>query len=145
MPVRWPFALLLLCACGVAQAQSHELRRYRDSCARDQVELMFELSAAVESGDVNRVAALYDWRGMGADAGRRIMDRLEAMTRRTLVDVLPVYPADPLGMDEFAWLAPPTIQDPVALRVEQTLADGATRASTTFAMRKRMGCWWVVF
>ena len=85
------------------------------------------------------------WRGMGADAGRRIMDRLEAMTRRTLVDVLPVYPADPLGMDEFAWLAPPTIQDPVALRVEQTLADGATRASTTFAMRKRMGCWWVTF
>ena len=106
---------------------------------------MFELSAAVESGDVNRIAGLYDWHGMGADASRNVMDRLEALANRTLVDVLPVYPPDPLGVDEYAWLAPPSIQDPVALRVEQTLVDGATPASATFGMRQRMGCWWVVF
>jgi hypothetical protein len=137
---------LLLCACGLAQAQPHGLRHYRDSCSRDRVELMFELSAAVESGDVNRVAGLYDWAGMDTDASRGVMDRLEAMVKRTLVDVEPVYPPDPLAFDDDAWLAPPApLPDPVALRVEQTLADGATPASTTLRMRRRMGCWWVVF
>jgi len=145
MRSQWLLTALLLCACGVADAQSYELRRFRDSCPRDRVELMFELSAAVESGDVNRIAGLYDWNGMGADAGRDVMDRLEVLARRTLVDVLPVYPPDPLGVDAYAWLGPPSVQDPVALRVEQTLVDGATPASAMFAMRKRMGCWWVVF
>jgi len=142
---RWLLAAVIVCASGVVHAQTYELRRYRDNCSRDRVELMFELSAAVESGDVNRVAGLYDWHGMSASASRDVMGRLEAMVRRTLVDVLAVYPAPPVSADELAWLAPPAIQEPVALRVEQTLGDGATPASTTLSMRKRMGCWWVVF
>lgn len=138
-------SFVLLCAGGAAHAQGYDLRRFTDTCSRDPIELMFELSAAVESGDVNRIAAVYDWNGMGSAASRDVMDRLEAMAGRTLVDVLPVYPRDETGLDLPAWPVPLVDRPPVALRVEQTLADGASPASTTFAMRKRMGCWWVTF
>lgn len=137
--------LVLLCAGGAATAQGYDLRRSSDSCSRDRIELMFELSAAVESGDVNRIAAIYDWNGMGSAASRGVMDRLEAVAGRTLVDVLPVYPPDETGLDLPAWPVPLVDRPPVALRVEQTLSDGATPVSTTFAMRQRMGCWWVSF
>ena len=144
--------VVLLCASGAVHAQAFGLHRYRDSCSRDAIELMFELSAAVESGDVNRIAAVYDWNGMGSAASRDVMDRLEAIADRTLVDVVPVYPPAPRDGDALqdpyldlpAWSAPLVDRPPSALRVEQVVSDGATPVSTTFALRRRMGCWWVV-
>lgn len=138
-------SLVLLCAGGAAHAQGYDLRRLSDNCSRDPIELMFELSAAVEAGDVNRIAAVYDWNGMGSAASREVMDRLEALAGRTLVDVSPVYPPDEPGLDLPAWPVPLVDRPPVALRIEQTLPGGATPVSTTFAIRKRMGCWWVSF
>jgi hypothetical protein len=39
---------------------------------------------------------------------------------------------------------PPRIQrPPVALRVEQTLANGSTPSRTVFGLRRNMGCWWI--
>jgi hypothetical protein len=148
--MRLILSVVLLCASGLLQAQSFGLRHGRDSCSGDAIELMFELSAAIESGDVNRVAALYDWNNMGSEAGRHVMDRLEAIAGRTLVDVVPLYPPDPVdpydpALEIPAWPVPLVDRPPVALRVEQVLDDGATPASTTFAVRWRMGCWWVVF
>lgn len=143
-------SVVLLCLSGALHAQSSALRHARDACSGDAVELLFELSASLESGDVNRVAALYDWNNMGSAAGRGVMDRLEALAGRTLVDVVPIYPDVPVHPYDAtsgipAW--PVAIADgpPVALRVEQVLDDGSTPVSTTFAVRSRMGCWWVVF
>jgi hypothetical protein len=148
--MRWIAPFVLLCLSGTLHAQSLGLRHARDSCSSDAVELMFELSASLESGNVNRVAALYDWNNMGSAAGRGVMDRLEVLAGRTLLDVVPVYPevpADPYdamsGLP--AWPVALADRPPVGLRVEQLLDDGATPVSTTFAVRSRMGCWWVVF
>lgn len=148
--MRLILSVVLLCASGALQAQSFGLRHARDSCSTDPIELMFELSAAVESRDVNRIAALYDWNNMGSAAGKDVMDRLEAIAGRTLVDVVPLYPPDPVDpydatLEIPAWPVPLVDRPPVALRVEQVLDDGATPASTTFSVRRRMGCWWVVF
>src|SRR5690349_9612718 len=93
--MRLILSVVLLCASGALQAQSSGLRHARDSCSSDPIELMFELSAAIESGDVNRIAALYDWNNMGSAAGKEVMDRLEAIAGRSLVDVVPLYPPDP--------------------------------------------------
>lgn len=142
--------IALLCAAGSVHAQGFAFRGHADECSREPIELMWELSAAVESGDVNRVAALYDWNGMGTRASRRIMDRLEALSARMLVDVVPVYPPappDPAGIELPPWPAELTLSDepPVALRVEQLVPGTSTAVSTTFALRRRMGCWWVAF
>jgi hypothetical protein len=34
-------------------------------------------------------------------------------------------------------------QAPVALRVEQTLANGSTPSRTVFGLQKYFGCWWI--
>lgn len=142
--MRCLFAILLLSASGTLPAQDFlELRRNRDYCAADRLELRFALSSAIESGDVNRIAAIYDWNGMGANAGRGVMDRLEAIAARTLVDVVPVHPPDPVDPALPAWHAPWPDRAPTALRVEQVLPGTATQVSTTFSMHRRLGCWWV--
>lgn len=147
--MRLILTVLLLCAIGTPEARSFGLRQARDNCSTDAIELMFELSAAVESGDANRIAALYDWNNMGSAAGRQVMDRLETIAGRSLAGVVPVYPPDPLAPYDATlglpgWPLPPVDRPPVAFRVEQVLDDG-TMVSTTFAVRRRLGCWWVVF
>lgn len=141
--MRWLAALVLLCASGVVAAQEFELRRHRNDCSLDPVELMFELSSAIETGDVNRLSALYDWNGMDDRAGRAVMDRLEAIAGRTLVDVVPVYPPDPLDAGLPPWDIPLFDRPPTGLRVEQVVPGSASAVSTTFSMHRRLGCWWV--
>ena len=145
--MRFLLATLLLCSGACVQAQGLSFRSSHRDCARDRVELMFQLSAAVDSGDVNRIAALYDWNGMGIAASRDVMDRLEAVAARPLLDVVPVYPPDPVDDGLFLppWPLDLADQAPVALRVDQFLPDSSGTVSTTFAMRRRMGCWWVAF
>lgn len=57
------------------------------SCARNQDDLLFGVRAALESSDVNRLAAYYHWAGMGNKEGYRLMDRLDAFSARPLLDV----------------------------------------------------------
>jgi len=37
----------------------------------------------------------------------------------------------------------PARQPPVALRVEQTLANGSTPSRTVFGLRRHFDCWWI--
>jgi hypothetical protein len=36
-------------------------------------------------------------------------------------------------------------RNPVALRIEQTLANGATPSRTVFGLTHYFGCWWIRF
>ncbi len=128
-------------------------RYSRDTCARSVPDLAYSLGSAIQSGDVNRVAGFYDWSGMSTANGYRLMDRLQAIADRPLVDVQPMYAGganaygeDVVRFDEAtgALLAPPP-RPPrlIGLRVEQTLANGTTPSRTVFGVRKLQGCWWV--
>ena len=139
---------------------------YSSGCIASLREFAYELSTAVEVGDANRLAALYRWRGTPTRAGYSIMERLEVLAGRPLLQVHPVYPppapaeppssattampiaafpADaPAGFDPVL-LDPPRHGPPIGLRLEQTLADGTTPASTTLWLRRELGCWWVTF
>jgi len=118
-------------------------RIYRGGCARNLQDLMFEMTSAIDSGDVNRLAGVYHWAGMSGSAGYAVMARLGAVVKRPLVDIVPVMPAGPDGED--GWLYPQTtVQSaPVALRVEQTLANGSTPSRTVFGMHRHFGCYWI--
>lgn len=163
MRMRAATALLMLFACGGAAAQVQHcvaadgsllytdkpcaalgaverrppgpglpglLPRYRSGCVHDLQEFIYELSSAVEARDVNRLAALYRWKGTSSRAGYALMHRLEAIAARPLLQVVPIYPEVP---DDA----------PVGLRLDQTLANGVTPASTTLWLRRELGCWWV--
>ena len=118
-------------------------RIHRGGCARNLQDLMYEMTSAIDSGDVNRLASVYHWAGMSGSAGYAVMARLGAVVNRPLVDIIPVMPAGPDGED--GWLYPQTtVQSaPVALRVEQTLANGSTPSRTVFGMHRHFGCYWI--
>lgn len=120
-----------------------------DACITSLREFAFELSSAVETGDVNRLAALYRWRGTPTRAGYDTMARLQAIVAKPLLQVTPVYPQVVDVPSGAALLAepdptPPLHRGPPAgLRLDQTLDDGTTPAPTTFWLRRDLGCWWV--
>lgn len=136
-------------AAGVGAAARYS----RDSCARSVQDLAYALGSAIQSGDVNRIAGLYDWNGMSTANGYRLMDRLQAIANRPLVDVQPMYAGDTneygdavARFDEATGELIATPSRPprlIGLRVEQTLQNGTTPARTVLGLRKRQGCWWV--
>lgn len=75
-------------------ADDARLSLHRRGCSRTLQDLTFELTMAIDARDTNRLAALYHWPGMGHRAGYAIMDRLDAIAQRPLVDARPVFPDD---------------------------------------------------
>ncbi len=106
-------------------------------------DLVYEMTTAIDSGDVNRLAGVYHWTGMSGRAGYAVMTRLGAVVQRPLIDIVPITAAGPESED--AWLYPQTTVDdpPVALRLEQTLANSSTPSRTVFGMHRHFGCYWI--
>jgi hypothetical protein len=126
-------------------------------CARSVQDLAYSLGNAIQTGDVNQLAGLYDFSGASTASGYRLMERLEIIAKRPLVDVQPMYSggydpySDPyagvLEFDQNGTVIPRPAVRPrlVGLRVEQTLANNSTPSRTVFGLRKNLGCWWVHF
>lgn len=121
---------------------------YHGRCAATLPDLLYEVTSAIDSRDVNRLAASYHWPGMSGNTANATLDRLDAIAARPLLDVrivtadIPVEPPDdPLAAD------PSSIAEvrvvPTGLRVEQVLDDGRTPVTTHFALRRHLDCWWV--
>ena len=153
-------------------------RRY-GGCARNVRDLVYEMTAAFDARDANRLAGVVHWAGMSTRTAYGLMGRLDALAKRPLMDIVPVYarvyapaPASgnaagdvsvPFSLEghgqdvadgDAAAPAPDPDPDyypqqslrrgpPVALRIEQTLADGATPTRSVFGLQRHMGCWWI--
>jgi hypothetical protein len=153
-----------------AIAGAYGLRR--GGCARKLQDLLYEITAAIDNRDVNRLGAVYHWVGQSAESGDRILDRLQAIVDRPLVDIVPlrgVVTEAPAVAPEAAAVMPPLAaptttelptdidaaageaapqrrvirRPPVGLRLEQTLGKGSTPSRTVFGLRRYLDCWWV--
>ncbi len=67
-------------------------RMFNSGCPRLLSQLVGEIGAAIRGGDVNRLASVYDWSRVSNASASRLLDRLEAVVARPLVDIAPVYP-----------------------------------------------------
>ena len=127
-------------------------------CPQRLSQLVDQIQQAISSGDSNRLAALYWWGGQGNQTASRLLERLEAMVQRPLVDIAPVYPAQPASRASDAQAVadpdaeilqvtpmPAARPRPVALRIVQTLGSGSTPASNVLYLRRQYGCFWVSF
>lgn len=112
-----------------------QLRSYRPACARGLRDLYFDVSAAIESQDVNRLASVYHWAGMSNRQGYDVMRRLQDIVDRPLVDLQPIYPG---GDDTYA-----PGRAPVGFRVEQVAVRSATPVRAVLGLRKHLDCWWI--
>lgn len=124
---------------------------FRRGCSRTLSDLVHQITAAVQSGDVNRLASLYQWSGVSDAAANRILDRLETVVERPLVDIVPVRPSRPV-LDEQGevvdansdgYYPQTTPQRPVGLRLEQTLRNSATPSQTVFGLQRNYNCFWI--
>ena len=126
---------------------------YRAGCARTLSDLVYQITAAVENKDVNRLASLYQWNGISNASANRILNKLEAIVDRPLVDIAPVRPAPPPILDENGMVVDDnsdgyyprtaTRQRPVGLRLEQTLKNGTTPSRTMLGLRRSYNCFWI--
>jgi hypothetical protein len=137
-------------ATAAAGSASH---LYRGGCSRTLSDLVSQISGAIGAQDVNRLAGIYQWSGISDQAANRILDRLEAVVQRPLVDIVPIRPAPPPILDEAGNIMdantdgyyPRTTQlpRPVGLRIVQTLKNSATPSETSFGLRRSYGCFWI--
>ncbi len=111
------------------------------SCARTSDELLVYLRMAVSSGDANRVAALFDWRGYSGNGSKYVMDRMESLVATPVISVEFVHSAslseDELLAEEAKLLPPDTI------KVEHTSSNGVGSRTTLFNIGKSAGCYWI--
>lgn len=126
----------------------------RGGCARNVDDLVFEMNGAFQSRDANKLASVYHWAGMTGSVAYDVMARLDELVQRPLIDIVQVVPGDPdpavvagppfpAFQDALVPAAEPRPRVPVALRVEQTLANGITPSRTVFGLQKHFGCWWI--
>lgn len=102
-------------------------RPIRRDCSRRLQDLVFELTAAIDARDVNRLAGVYHWPGTSSRGGYAIMSRLDAIANRPLVDITPVHPSPPAPPP----LAPPPqpVQPASGTRTWRTPARPGTAAA----------------
>ncbi len=126
---------------------------YRGGCSRTLSDLVYQITAAIDAKDVNRLAGVYEWRGASNASAHRILNQLDAIVKRPLVDIVAVRPAPPPILDDEGRIVdenrdgyyPSTSvrQRPVGLRLEQTLANGTTPSRTVFGLRRHYNCFWI--
>lgn len=124
-------------AAGTASTISHT------ACSRSLQDLVYAVTAAVDNRDVNQFAGVYDWVGMSTGTGYAVMDRLQAIVQRPLVDVTPIYRASEANPDGDYYPQTTVRHVPIGLRLEQTLANGSSPSHTVLGLRSYLGCWWV--
>lgn len=127
---------------------------YRDTCARRLSEVVAQIRDAVNAQDANRLSGIYLWNGLSNASATQVMERLNDIVQRPLVDIAPVYPSEPTQepaeADAMAagndpeFIAPlSTPPRPVALRLEQTLGNGHTPSRTVLSLRRQYNCFWI--
>jgi len=125
----------------------------RISCQRNLRGLVQELQYAIQQRDTNRLAGLYHWQGISHDGGYRILDRLDAIAQRPLIDITAQRPAQTVVAQErrgfSGWVSARDIptaapeRPPSSLRVDQTGDSGGGTVQTVFGLRRHLGCWWL--
>lgn len=137
-------------APGASAASVNAPRRAppRTGCARNIGELVLRISNAISRQDTNQLAEVYHWTGMSGSHSRVLLHRLDGVAHRPLAGIFQVMPpvaqpADGAIMDAGYYAREPIRQRPVALRIEQSSADGITPSHTVFGLYRHFGCWWI--
>lgn len=133
-----------------ARSASAGDRKYSGGCQRTLQDLAFELRSAIDSSDANRLSGIYHWVGVSDESAVAVMDRLDQIAHRPLLDITPVQPADQpeasagSAITGDVGVARTTARrPPVGLRLEQTRPNSISPLSTTLGLHRHFGCWWV--
>ena len=123
----------------------------RTGCAHTLGDLIYTVTAAIDGRDVNQLATVYHWTGVSTAAAYSVMRRLDGVLQRPLLDIEPTggSSGEPVWQDDGTGLvvpAPSRPRAPTRLKLVQAMGkDGASTTSTSFALRRYYGCWWISY
>ncbi len=117
-------------------------------CARTPDALLFTLRRVLEYRDINSLAGLYHWPGMGKYSATAVMDRLEALAAHSDGSADLVYPDAAFVVHDPQTYPDLPPEDPVGVRLPTFhgggLSETAPEAATLRVVR-HAGCWWLSF
>ena len=111
--------------------------------------LLGALRSAIDSGDANHVAGLYDWRGVSQRGAGPLLRRLQHIARRPSVEIALESPQ--AGAFDYidGVMVPVAAPPPDAgsrVRVDQyQYPDGGPIVSEYFSLSGKRGCYWLAF
>lgn len=117
-------------------------------CARTSSALLEQLRHLLNKKDINGLAGLYHWPGMGKYSARAIMDRLETLATQASSALTPVYPeaAFVVFQPEAYPGMPPEDPEGVLLFLPSHPATPASIEQTVpLRFLQYAGCWWLHF
>src|SRR5690606_11917566 len=99
---------------GGAGSGANAAPRYRGGCARRVRDLVFEVTAAIDARDTNRLARSYHWPGTSTRSGYALIERLDAIASRPLLNGPALRPARTVGSasGQSSWGIPATLTAP---------------------------------
>lgn len=90
-----------------AAAQAQNPAQNGGGCARNLRDLVGQITNAIDAQDGNRLAAVYHWTGMSDDQAYAVLQRLDAIAHRPLIDIAPVLPSAPPPPEPGPWTTLP--------------------------------------
>lgn len=126
-------------------------------CAANPQQLVGDLRASLAMGDVNRVAESYAWMGLSNSEGQRVMDRLQGLTQRPVVNAqyyaatFAAMPSSATIWDDASgtWVevanTPRTAAPAGDGMLQLTQAVGGSQHTVDFKVQQYNGCWFVKF
>ena len=126
----------------IASAKAHLAARRDTGCARTGEQLALQLRGAVALGDVNRIAASYNWAGMRSSQASSVMARLEALGKSP-VTAAHYYSAS-IGDAAMMTMMPAALRNGGSAGFVQ-LVQGNGASVTEFDVQRVAGCYFVSF
>jgi hypothetical protein len=126
----------------IASAQAYLAARRNTGCARTGEQLALQLRGAVSMGDVNRIAASYNWAGMRSSQASSVMSRLEALGKSP-VTAANYYNAS-IGDAAMMTMMPAALRSGGSAGFVQ-LVQGNGASVTEFDVQRVAGCYFVSF
>lgn len=115
-------------------------------CAKSANQLALDLRGALALGDVNRVAESCHWAGMSAKSGRHVMDRLQDLSTKKVMDSA-YYGGGFSGLSDGATLLASTdgVQAGDTGILQLVLGRDEVRSVIDFDVHRYSGCYFVSF
>jgi hypothetical protein len=98
----------------------------RGGCARTLQELVYAITNAIDTRDANRLGEVYHWVGHDQTSGYRVLDRLQTIVDRPLVDIVPLRAAPASMHDDAPDTAPASATDTPAASIAPAAPATAT-------------------
>lgn len=118
----------------------------RPECPPSPGALVRSLGSAWQSHDVNRVAGLVDWRGVGSGTAHRVLGRLRTALKEAPTDIAleapPVYEFVPDPNGGPMTVAATASAQPTNVRVDR-VGDEGWGDSVRFGLRRDLDCYWL--